>query len=74
MNTQKFAFGTKVKDIVTGLEGQVTSYHAQMAHKDCYHVQPPLDKDGKWVEGHWFDVDRLYAVEINEVQNNLASV
>lgn len=51
--------GQKVKDRITGFEGVVTGRCAYISGCDQALVTPPVDKEGKHVEAHWFDVQRL---------------
>jgi hypothetical protein len=51
--------GLKVKDVVTGLEGIVTSTSFDLYGCVQLAVNPGLDKDGKPGDGRWFDAGRL---------------
>lgn len=62
----KFEFGDKVKDTITDFEGEVTGYTLFITGCAQYSVQPKLKKDGDWVEGRWFDEDRLELTKAKE--------
>ena len=59
----KFELGQKVKDVVTGLEGIVTSRTEYLT--GCIHcgVQPQNLKDGKPQDPEWIDQSRLIFVD-----------
>lgn len=59
----KFELGQKVRDIITGLEGIVTSRTEYLT--GCAHigVQPQQLKDGKMVDPEWIDQTRLVFVD-----------
>lgn len=51
--------GHKAKDKITGYEGVVESISFDLYGCVQAALRPELDKDGKFREGHWFDVKRL---------------
>lgn len=54
--------GTKVQDKVTGMTGIVVSVSFDLSGcMQCF-VNRGLDKDGKMLDGHWVDLNRLDAV------------
>lgn len=55
----KFKLGAKVKDKVSGIEGIAVARAEFINGCVKYVVQPPVDKDGKWVEDRWFDEESL---------------
>ncbi len=61
MNIQKHLnlLGKKVKDKVTGYKGVVSSVGFDLYGCIQAIVNPGLDKDGKPLDNHWFDVSRL---------------
>ena len=56
-------FGKKARDKVTGLVGIITGQIVWMYGCNQYCVVPPVDKDGKVVEGSWFDEGRIEIIE-----------
>lgn len=57
-------FGNTVKDTVTGFTGIVTALAQYATGCNQVQVQPKIDKDEKWVEAHWFDIERIKHVPI----------
>ncbi len=55
----RFALGTKVRDIVSGFEGIITSETTHLNMCVRYGVQAKVDKDGKCAGPEWFDIDQL---------------
>jgi len=51
--------GMPVKDRVTGFKGTVTSIGFDLYGCIQAIVNPGVDKDGKPLDSHWFDVNRL---------------
>lgn len=51
--------GKKVKDKISGFTGIVTSHATHMNGCDRVWISPPVDKDGKLIDGAWFDVVQL---------------
>lgn len=51
--------GKTAKDRVTGLTGTVTSISFDLFGCVQAVISPPVDKDGKCVDGRWLDVNRL---------------
>lgn len=47
--------GAKAFDWVTGLRGVITARAEHLHGCNRYWIQPPVDKDGKVIEGYWFD-------------------
>ena len=60
--------GSRVKSNITGFCGIATarSEHINSCHR--YWVQPPVDKDGKYADGCWFDDGELEVLEMPVVQ------
>jgi hypothetical protein len=57
--------GKTAKDRVTGFQGVVSSVSFDLYGCLQAAISPPLDKDGKYVDGRWFDVNRLEIVDEN---------
>lgn len=51
--------GKTAKDKITGFAGVVSSVSFDLFGCIQAVLSPPLDKDGKRVDGCWFDVNRL---------------
>ena len=51
--------GFKVKDRVTGFSGVVTSIGFDLYGCIQAIVHPGLDKDNKFLDSHWLDINRL---------------
>jgi hypothetical protein len=51
--------GSKVTDKITGLTGRVVGIVEYISGCNQVLVSPPVDKDGKYVDAHWVDVQRL---------------
>lgn len=56
---QLHQFGSKAKDKVTGFSGIITGRSIWMYGCDQYCITPSVDKEGKLMEGKWFDEGRL---------------
>lgn len=56
---QTIAFGTHVRDIITGQTGTVTGYTTYITGCDQYLIQPGAKPDGTPSESVWRDVARL---------------
>ena len=55
--------GQKAKDEITGFSGTITGKCEYLTGCTQYLLQPPIDKDGKFVDGRWIDEDRLRVTE-----------
>lgn len=62
MNEFKHGLGDRVQDVVTGLKGIVMTRAEHVYGCNRYWVQPEEVKDGKAVEGQWWDEDQLKLV------------
>ncbi len=51
--------GRTVKDRVTGMQGVVSAISFDLYGCIQAALTPPVDKDGKARDGHWYDVHRL---------------
>jgi hypothetical protein len=56
-------FGKKAKDKITGFAGIITSKHTYMYGCTQYGLNPPVDKDGKTQDVHFFDEGRIEIIE-----------
>ncbi len=59
----KFELGIKAKDKVSGFSGTLTTYVKYLTGCDRYLIEPDVDEDNKYVEGTYFDVDRIVIIE-----------
>lgn len=59
--------GLKVRDVVTGFSGVVTSISFDLYGCIQAVVHPVLDDKGQTPEGRWFDTKRLIATDRNPV-------
>jgi len=55
----RFSFADKVRDQITKFRGVVTGRSAYITGCNQYLVQPEVKEDGDYVQGRWFDEDRL---------------
>jgi len=51
--------GLKGKDKITGFEGTITGFCQYVTGCSQYLLAPPVDKEGKHVDGRWFDEHRI---------------
>lgn len=51
--------GLKAKDKVTGFEGVISSVAFDLYGCVQFVLLPPVDKEGKPKDGHWFDSNRV---------------
>lgn len=54
--------GKTLRDRITGFKGVATGYVKYISGCNQYLIAPPLGKDGKLAESHWFDEQRLEVV------------
>ena len=54
--------GWKAKDKITGMSGIIIAFTTYNTGCDQVLLSLPLDKDGKWQEGRWFDIQRIERV------------
>ena len=59
----KFRQGDLVEDIITGFKGRVIARSEWLNGCMQYVVKPPIDKDGKRLDGEWIDEDQLRLVD-----------
>lgn len=55
-------FGKKATDKVTGFTGIIIGFTEYAFGCKQYLVAPPVDKDGKRLDGEWFDTGRIEIV------------
>lgn len=72
--TFRFELGDKVKDRITGMTGIVTTRSEHLFGCERYWVEPQELKDGKPVDGRWFDQDSMELVEAGVIQRTLTRV
>lgn len=60
--------GSKVKSVVSGFEGVITSRSEHLNGCNRYWVAPKIDKDGKLPDGYWLDEHELEVVEAPTLQ------
>lgn len=60
---EKFYLGDKVRDLVTGFEGIAISKVVYLNGCIQYCVKPPVDENGKMIEGEYIDIEQLELVE-----------
>lgn len=65
--------GEIVKDRITGFSGTITGKCEYLTGCTQYLLQPNIDKDGKYVDGHWMDEDRLEAVKAEPVMHQVST-
>ena len=66
--------GDKVKCVISGFVGVVTSHATHLNGCDRVWVSPPTDKDGKLIDGSWFDTIQLEVVEKSVVKKAVVSI
>ena len=66
--TFRHPLGARVKDRVTGLTGIVASRSEHLFGCARYWVQPQELKDGKPVDGMWYDEDALEVLAVGVVK------
>jgi hypothetical protein len=60
--------GVYVEDLVTGFKGVITGRSDYLTGCNQYLVRPPVDKEGKIVDGMWFDE---HALKVDEGKQQL---
>jgi hypothetical protein len=59
--------GVKVKSKISGFQGVVVSRAEHLNGCNRYWIQPPVDKDGKLIDGYWLDEQELTVLEDDPV-------
>jgi hypothetical protein len=67
-NTDQIELGDEVKDIVSGFTGIATARTEFLNGCVRISIDPPVDKDGKPVDGKWFDVEQVEVMQRAKVQ------
>ena len=67
MNEYMQILGCKVRDKVTGIEGIATSVSFDLYGCVLVIVTPLVDKDGKHLDGRWYDHHRLTILDNKRV-------
>ena len=52
-------FGNMYEDVVTGFKGRAIGFVTYITRCDQVLLIPQVDKDGKRIDGEWFDLERL---------------
>jgi hypothetical protein len=55
----EIVLGSKVRDRITGFEGEVTARTTYLYGLDRLCVEPRVTSEGKGLEGQWFEAERL---------------
>lgn len=72
--TFRYELGDKVKDRITGMTGIVISRSEHLFGCERYWIEPQELKDGKPVDGRWFDQDSLELVEAGVIKRTRVRV
>jgi len=59
----KIELGTTGKDIITGFKGVITGHVKYLTGCDQILLVPRVDEKGARIDSHWFDINRIEAVE-----------
>lgn len=65
--------GQKAKDKITGYTGTLTGKCEYLTGCTQFLLQPPTDKDGKFVDARWFDEDRLELIPAEPVEHKVST-
>ena len=60
--------GVTARDEVTGFEGVVTGDCSYLTGCRQFLLTPPISESGEHRTGHWFDEQRLRALDVEKVQ------
>jgi hypothetical protein len=66
-NPFKYPLGAKATDRVTGFSGTITGRSDFIAGCRQYCITPKVGSDGKILDSHWFDEERIDVDEANSV-------
>lgn len=64
----KVELGDEVKDVVTGFKGVVFGITVFLQGCRRIGIQPPVDKDGKLADAHWFDEPQIEVIRKGKVR------
>ncbi len=67
-NTDQIELGDEVKDIVSGFTGIATARTEFLNGCIRISIDPPVDKEGKPVEGKWFDQEQIEVLQRGKVK------
>ncbi|WP_306131091.1 hypothetical protein [Roseovarius sp. MMSF_3350] len=72
-NSDDAQLGDEVQDVVSGFAGIVTAKNEFLngCRRAC--VSPPVDKEGKFVEERWFDIEQLRVIQRGKVARKPAN-
>lgn len=70
MEQENFLYenGVKAKSVVTGFSGIITARANHLHGCNRYWLQPPVDKDGKILDGYWFDEGELEMIPCEKIE------
>ncbi len=68
MATKRIELGDRVRDKISGFTGIATSRHEYMNGCVRYTIDSEELKDGKPVDGQWFDEQQIEIVEAKEIE------
>jgi hypothetical protein len=74
MDPFKFELGDKVRDRITGMTGIVTARSEHLFGCERYWVEPQEMKDGKPVDGRWFDQDSVELMKPGVIKRQASRV
>jgi len=64
----KFELGQQAKDRITGISGTITGYCHYITGCDQACIQPKATKDSSYIEGRWFDVNRVDKIKGQKIE------
>lgn len=67
MMGQEPQLGDRARDVITGFAGVVVGRCEYLTGCQQILLIPPVDKDGKRVDGEWFDTDRCEVTEARAI-------
>lgn len=67
-NTDQIDLGDEVKDIVSGFTGIATARTRFLNGCTRISIDPPVDKDGKPVDGRWFDQEQVEVIQRGKIK------
>lgn len=65
----KFNLGDEVKSTITGFKGIIDARSEHYNGCKRYSVQPPVDKDGKMMDGYWCDEQSLELITSSKIKH-----
>lgn len=67
-NNYELNFGKQGRDRVTGFTGTIAGLCIYAYGCMQYLITPKVDKEGKLVDGNWFDVSRIEVIEEEKIE------